>query len=71
MKHPPPLHIFFAPSPLKNDVIYGWSLGLITPTLLHKGSFNNHVDIILHFFDHPPTSVGNLYVLSVDKNGKP
>ena len=34
-----------------------------------KGPFNNHVDIILLFFDHPPTSVDIFYVLNVDKNG--
>ena len=35
-----------------------------------KGSFNNHVDIISPFFDHPPTSVDIFYVLNVDKFGK-
>ena len=34
------------------------------------GSFKNHVDIILLFFDHPPTLVDSFYVLNVDKNGK-
>ena len=37
---------------------------------LGKGSFKNHVDIILLIFDHPPTSVDTFYVLNVDKNGK-
>ena len=35
-----------------------------------RGSFKNHVDIILLFFDHPPTSMDILYVLNVDKKGK-
>ena len=35
-----------------------------------KGSFKNHVDIILLFFDHPPTSVDIFYVLNLDKNCK-
>ena len=35
-----------------------------------KESFNNHVDIISRFFDHPPTSVDIFYVLNVDKFGK-
>ena len=41
---------------------------MVTYTL--KGSFKNHVDIILLIFDHPPTSVDTFYVLNVDKNGK-
>ena len=24
--------------------------------LIHKGSFNNYIDRILSFFDHPPTT---------------
>ena len=32
------------------------------------GAFNNHVDIILLFFDHPPTSVDIFYVPNMDKN---
>ena len=39
-------------------------------TARNKGSFKNHVDIILLFFDHPPTLVDIFYVLNVDKNGK-
>ena len=35
-----------------------------------KGSFKNHVDIILLFIDHPPTLVDIFYALIVDKNGK-
>ena len=35
---------------------------------INKGSFNNHVDIILLFFDHPPTSVDSFYVVNMDKN---
>ena len=35
-----------------------------------KGSFNNHVEIISHFFDHPPTSVDIFYVLNVDKKDR-
>ena len=38
--------------------------------LFVQGSFNNHVDIISPFFDHPPTSVDIFYVLNVDKFGK-
>ena len=34
------------------------------------GSFKNHVDIILLFFDHLPTLVDIFYVLDMDKNGK-
>ena len=34
-----------------------------------KGLFRNHVDIILLFFYHPPTSVDIFYELTVDKNG--
>ena len=37
---------------------------------IDKGAFNNHVDIISPFFDHPPTSVDIFYVLNVDKFGK-
>ena len=37
---------------------------------LSKGSFKNHVDMILLFFDHRPTLVDISYVLNVDKNGK-
>ena len=33
---------------------------------LSKGSFKNHVDTILLFFDHPPTSVSAFYVLIVN-----
>ena len=36
---------------------------------LQRGSFKNHVDIILLFFDHPPTSVDIFYVLNLDKKG--
>ena len=36
----------------------------------YLGAFNNHVDIISPFFDHPPTSVDIFYVLNVDKFGK-
>ena len=35
-----------------------------------RGSFKNHVDIILLFFDSPPTLVDSFYVLNVDKNDK-
>ena len=35
-----------------------------------KGAFNNHVDIILVFFDHPPTPVDIFFLTDVDKNGK-
>ena len=35
-----------------------------------KGSFKNHVDIILLFFDHPPTSMDIFHVQNVDKNGQ-
>ena len=38
--------------------------------LTTKGSFKNHVDTILLFFDHPPTLVDIFYVLNVDKSGK-
>ena len=31
------------------------------------GAFNNHVDIILLFFDHQPISVDFFYVLNVEK----
>ena len=43
-----------------------------TPAIkeVYKGSFNNHVDIISHIFNHLPTSVDIFYVLNVDKNGK-
>ena len=34
------------------------------------GPFKNHMDIILLFFYHPPTSVDTLCVLNVEKNGK-
>jgi len=37
---------------------------------LPKGSFTNHVGIILLLFDHPPTLVDISYVLNEDKNGK-
>ena len=36
----------------------------------YQGSFKNHVEIVLLFFNHPPTSVDTFYVLNVDKNGK-
>ncbi len=36
----------------------------------YRGPFNNYVDIILLFFDHPPTSMDICYVLNVDKNDK-
>ena len=36
----------------------------------HMGSFKNHVDIILLFFDHSSTLVDIFYVLNVDKNDK-
>ena len=32
-----------------------------------RGSFINHVDMILLFFDHPPTLVDIIYVINVDK----
>ena len=32
--------------------------------------FKNHVDRILLYFDHPPTSVDIFDVLNVDRNGK-
>ena len=35
-----------------------------------KGSFSNHVNMILLFFDKPPSSMDICYVLKVDKNGK-
>ena len=35
-----------------------------------EGSFNNHVDIISLFFDHPPTSMDIFYVLNMDEIGK-
>ena len=35
-----------------------------------KGSFKNHVDIILPFSDHPHTSVDTFVVLNIDKNIK-
>ena len=38
--------------------------------LNEMGSFNNHMDIILLFFDHPPTSVDIFHEVIVDKNGK-
>ena len=38
-----------------------------TPTY---SSFKSHMDIILLFFDHPPTCVDIFYVLNVDKNSK-
>ena len=41
---------------------------MIDIELQRWGSFTNHVDIILPFFDHPPTSVDIFYVLNVDKN---
>ena len=37
---------------------------------LHKGSFKNHLDIILPFFDRLPNLVDIFYVLNVEKNGK-
>ena len=45
------------------------SLQVVKLNIDTKGAFNNHVDIILLFFDHPPTSVDSFYVLNVDKNG--
>jgi len=39
-------------------------------TAFAKGSFKNHVGIILLISDHPSTSVDTFYVLNVDKNGK-
>ena len=47
-----------------------YSLGGNLVEVITQGSFNNHVDIIVHFFDHPPTSVDIFYVLNVDKNSK-
>ena len=44
--------------------------GFINFNFWNLGSFNNHVDIILLFFDHPPTSMDIFYVLNVDKFGK-
>ena len=35
-----------------------------------NGSFKNHVDMILLFFDHPPSSLDISYLLNVDKDGK-
>ena len=37
-----------------------------------EASFNKHVDIILLFFDHPPTptSVDTFYEVNVDKKGE-
>ena len=45
-------------------------IGLREKYIFQCGSFKNHMDIILLFFDHPPTLVDNFYVLNVDKNGK-
>ena len=39
------------------------------PSVGSKGAFNNHVDIILVFWNHPPTPPRHFYVLNVDKNG--
>ena len=37
---------------------------------LEKGAFNNHVNIILLFIDHPPVLMDISYELNADKNGK-
>ena len=46
------------------------SLQVVKLNIDTKGAFNNHVDIILVFIDHPPTHVDIFHVLNVDKNGK-
>ena len=45
-------------------------LDLLQRSLSHKGPFNYHVDIILLFFDHPPTLMEIFYALNMDKSGK-
>ena len=55
---------------LLNGTEVGLGLLQLLPVLEpYKGAFNNHVDIIFLFFDHPPTSVDIFYALNVDKNG--
>ena len=50
----------------------GTILFKVEPDLIKTccGSFKNHVDIILLFFDHLPTFVDIFYVLNVDKKCK-
>ena len=46
------------------------SLQVVKLNIDTKGAFNNHVDIILVFLDHPPTPVDISYLVNVDKIGK-